>query len=256
MRFRITSQLALIACSQLIAFGAPAAEGPPSADAEAPSSSLMALPSGPAREGSLASLDTSPGSPSRRPPSALKGMSLFYVGPPDLPSFEVHDLVQIIVRETSTAKSKHELDAKKDFALDGSIAAWPDLRLSDLLNLQIAAGRTAGMPELKLDYTSDFKGEGEYERRDDLTARVTAEVIEVKPNGNLVLEARTTIQTDEEISTILITGVCRPDDITATNTIFSNQIHDLVIRKMHEGELKKSNEKGLIAKVLEFIFAF
>ena len=62
--------------------------------------------------------------------------------------------------------------------------------------------------------------------------------------------------TDEEIQTIGLSGICRPDDVTAANTILSNQIHDLTIQKINEGELKKTNEKGIIAKILDTVFAF
>ena len=53
-----------------------------------------------------------------------------------------------------------------------------------------------------------------------------------------------------------VTGICRPSDITALNTINSNQIHDLVVDKVHKGELKEAAKKGLFTKVLETLFAF
>jgi len=89
-----------------------------------------------------------------------------------------------------------------------------------------------------------------------MTDRLTAEIISVLPNGNLILEARTFIKTDEEESMMKVTGVCRPEDISTANSILSNLIHDLRIEKMHTGELKKVNEKGIISRVLEAIFAF
>ena len=85
---------------------------------------------------------------------------------------------------------------------------------------------------------------------------MTAEIIEVQPNGNLVLEARTYIKTDKEEQSIKATGICRATDITAANTILSNQLHDLTIEKMHKGELHQAGQKGIIAKVLETVFAF
>lgn len=256
MRSPMHSAALTTASALLLATAGAAEDNPPPAQVEAPTSSLMALTTAPVRRDQPVSVSLGAAAPTRGETSALKGLSLFYVGPPDVPTFEVHDLIQIIVRESSSTESTQELEANKDFKLDGGIDAWPDLTLADLLNLQIPAGRTAAMPSLKLDFKDDFSGDGKYKREDDFTARVTAEVIEVKPNGNLVLEARTTIQTDKEVNTIQVTGVCRPDDVTISNTIYSNQIHDLIIHKMHEGELKKSNEKGLIARVLEFVFAF
>jgi flagellar L-ring protein precursor FlgH len=189
-------------------------------------------------------------------PHALRSVSLFAIAPPEPRTFQQHDLVQIIVRETSQAKSTHDLETDKESRINGGINAWPDLNLRDLLNLRASAGRSENLPAVDLDFTKEFKGEGDYKRKDDLTARLTAEVIEVLPNGNLVLEARTHIKTDEEEQTIKVTGICRPDDITAANTILSNQIHDLTIDKMHKGELRKTTQKGIIAKVLDAVFAF
>ncbi len=189
-------------------------------------------------------------------PHALRDVSMFAVASPESREFQKHDLIQIVVRETSRVDTRHRLDADKEYKIDGKIAKWPALSLSDLLDLRINGGRTTDLPQLDLQFNKEFAGDGRYRRQDDLTARLTAEVIEVLPNGSLVLEARSHIKTDEEVSTIKVTGICRPEDVTAANTILSNQLHDLKIEKMHEGELKKANEKGLIAKVLDTIFAF
>lgn len=186
----------------------------------------------------------------------LRRLSLFAIAPPEPRTFQVHDLVQIVVRETSKASSKQKLDAEKDYNINAAIKAWPDIRLSDLADLQMFAGRTADLPKVDVGASKEFGGEGKYERSDDFTARITAEVVEILPNGNLVLEASTFIKTDQEEATLKVTGICRPEDVTNANTVLSNQIHDLRLVKEHKGELKKSSEKGIIAKVLDAIFAF
>ncbi|TVQ53654.1 MAG: flagellar basal body L-ring protein FlgH [Phycisphaerales bacterium] len=187
---------------------------------------------------------------------ALRQMSMFAIAPPEPRRFQKHDLIQIIVREQSQARSRQQLDLDKEFNIDGKIARWPAFSLPELLALQLDGGRTNNLPELSLDLEKEFSGDGDYRRRDDLTARVTAEVIQVLPNGNMVIEARTHIKLDDEESIIKVTGTCRPEDVTATNTILSNQIHNLRIEKVHKGELKKTNEKGIISKVFDAIFAF
>lgn len=192
----------------------------------------------------------------REAPHELRDMSMFAVTPLEPRTFLKHDLVQIIVRETSRAKSTHDLETTKEYTLDGVISAFPNLNLGDLLDFQVDAGRTTGLPRVGVDFTNEFTGEGDYQRKDDLSARLTAEVIEILPNGNLILEARTFIKNDEEEMSIKVTGICRPEDISPANTLLSNQIHDLHIEKTHEGELKKASEKGIIARVLDAIFAF
>jgi flagellar L-ring protein precursor FlgH len=215
----------------------------------------------PSEESASSSLlvNTPPSVPSNMPPenvTALRAVSLFAVAAPKPRTFQVHDLVQIIVRETSQAKSSQDLTAKKDNKLDAKVSKWPSFTLQDLLNFRLKGGANENNPEAQLEFTKEFKGQGDYERKDDLTARLSAEIIEVLPNGNLVLEARTSIKTDDEVQSMKATGICRPNDITAANTILSNQIHDLTIEKIHKGELRQANEKGVIAKVLDIIFAF
>ena len=154
------------------------------------------------------------------------------------------------------APEKAKIHRGVDLKLTGAIAAWPDLRIEDLLDFIVRAGRTADLPKLDVKFKNNFEGDGEYERRDDLTARLTAEVVEVLPNGNLILESRTRIKTDEEESVLKLTGICRPEDVTPGNSILSNQLHDLKIEKIHSGELKKTNQKGILTKIFETIFAF
>jgi flagellar L-ring protein precursor FlgH len=181
---------------------------------------------------------------------------MFALVSPEARIYQKHDLIQIVVREASLAKSTHELTTEKDWNLKGDISAWPNFQLDELLQLIIRAGRTTDLPRLDLGVSKDFEGDGEYKRQDDLTARLTAEVMEVLPNGNLILEARTEINTDDEQSVIKVTGICRAEDVTPANTILSNQLHDLKISKEHKGELREANKKGIIAKVLDTIFAF
>jgi flagellar L-ring protein precursor FlgH len=190
----------------------------------------------------------------RETPSALREVSLFALPPIEPRKFEQHDLVQIIVRETSKAVSSQELETKKNFDLDGQVSNWNDVL--SLLTMGIHPSNDSPIAQVNFSVDKDFKGEGDYERKDDLTARLTAEVIDVLPNGNLVLEARTEIQNDEEHTVMKVTGICRGADVTAANTVMSNQINDLKIEKMNTGELRKAGEKGIIAKVLDILFAF
>ncbi len=189
-------------------------------------------------------------------PHALRDLSMFAIEEPQSPTFQKHDLIQIVVRETSQAKSKQKLKSEKEYDLTGRISAWPDLSLRDLLDLRIGAGRTSDLPRLGLNFENEFEGKGNYERRDDFTARITAEVIEVLPNGNLVLEARSQIKMDEEVSTMKVTGTCSPESVSPANTVLSHNLHDLKIEKVNTGELKKANQKGFISKILDAVFAF
>src|SRR4029078_8654390 len=80
-------------------------------------------------------------------------------------------------------------------------------------------------PGVRYTGKRDFKGEGTVDRSDRFTTRVQAEVLDVKPNGTLVLQARSRIKTDDEERYFILTGTCRVDDVSADNTILSRQLY-------------------------------
>ena len=178
--------------------------------------------------------------------NALESTSLFAFSPEKPRVFKEHDLVQIIVRETTRIESFQGLETEKEYGLIAGVEAFPGLNDYDLL--KYTGLEAAGEKE--------FDGEGEYAREDNLTTRLAAEVIEILPNGNLVLEARTRIKTDDEEMYTQLTGVCRPEDITAANSILSNQIFDLQVEKLHFGQVRDAANKGILARVLDAVFAF
>jgi flagellar L-ring protein precursor FlgH len=176
----------------------------------------------------------------------LEATSLIAFAPEKPRVFKEHDLVQIVVRETTRIASFQGLETEKEYGLVGGVEYFPGLNDENLLNYT----------EVELVGEKEFEGEGEYAREDDLTTRLTAEVVDILPNGNLVLEAKTRIKTDEEEMFTQLTGTCRPDDVTAANTILSNQIFNLQIEKMHYGQVKDAANKGILARILDAVFAF
>ncbi len=193
------------------------------------------------------------------PVAELNGMSLFQIQPEEPRTILLHDLVTIIVNQSSKIERDQKLETKKKLASEAELSALPDLW--KLLEARLEAGnRTngspSGLPELGLSANNNFKGEGDYEREDRFTARVTATVIDVKPNGQLVLEARSTIVTDKEEQTIVLSGVCRQEDVSSGNTVQSTALADLRLLTEHRGEVKDGANKGVITKIFETLFNF
>ncbi len=187
---------------------------------------------------------------------AIAQVSLTAVKLPEPRAFSVQDLVTIVVRESTEADSDSTLDTSKKTKTDAGITAFPNLNLEQLLAFQLAGGALTNPPRVKTDSTQNFKGEGDYKRRDTFTTRITARIIDVKPNGTLVLEARKHIKSDKESLEMVLTGTCRKEDVTADNTLLSTQIYDLRLDKKHTGEVRGATKKGVITKALELLFNF
>lgn len=185
----------------------------------------------------------------------LQGVSLFAVVPPKPKEWAKHELIEVIINESSAAKMEQTLDTKKDYDLDASLRQFPSIR--ELLEFQFSNGDSTRLPmSVGVGSKNKFKGEGEFERKDNLTARVEAKVIDVKPNGNLVLEARKHWTNNEESYTLVLSGTCRTLDVTRQNTIQSSQLADLVVKIENDGQVKKAGEKGVIPRVFDWLFNF
>jgi flagellar L-ring protein precursor FlgH len=117
-------------------------------------------------------------------------------------------------------------------------------------------GQSSPVGEVSAADKQKFKGDGTYTRNDRVTAKITATVIDVKPNGLMVLEARKTITTNGETKTIVLSGTCRREDVTSANTVLSSQLANLAIVQNTDGDLKDSASKGWITRVLEAVFSF
>lgn len=183
--------------------------------------------------------------------------SIVAVRGPEPQHFAVHDLVTVIVRESIENESESDLETEKEVSLNGIISAFPNLNLTDLVNLKLGPSQfDKGTPQLNISLDKDFEGTGEYERKDTFTTRLTARIVDIKPNGTLVLEARKMIQSDEERVNVVLTGTCRKDDVTIDNTILSTQIYDLRLIKEHAGEVRNATKKGLITKFFDALFNF
>ncbi len=188
------------------------------------------------------------------PQAPLREVSLTYTEAPPPRQIQLNDLVTIIIDETSKQESKQSLDTKKDYDWAAAIQKFPSLK--KLIDGELQTGNSDPVVELGLDSKNKFKGEGTYERNDRFSAKIQAKVIDVKPNGVLVLEARKTIESGEERQTIILSGSCRKEDITNANSVLSTQLAELSISSKQEGEVKDSSTRGLIPKVLEALFNF
>jgi flagellar L-ring protein precursor FlgH len=189
-------------------------------------------------------------------PSQVKPaqVSFFAVSEPEPRTLKVHDLVQIIVQEKSDITSKGTKNTSRDSELDAKVNNFVKLSLSNL-TLKGLTPPTA-TPEVNLSGTRSFQGSGEVDRSDSFTARITAEVLDVKPNGTLVLQARKRIKTDEEEQQFILTGICRVEDLAADNTILSTQLFDLELQKNHKGDVRDATKQGFIGKLLDVVNPF
>jgi flagellar L-ring protein precursor FlgH len=188
------------------------------------------------------------------PVQAQAGSVSFMAVPEPTPRMlRAHDLVTIIVNEQSEITTKGTSNITRDSQLDAKVNNFVKFKPGNLTLQGLQATTT---PEVNVAGNRTFQGQGDVERTDSFTARITAEVVDVKPNGTVVLQARKRIKADEEEQTFILTGTCRAEDITAADSVLSNQLYDLQLQKIHTGDVRNATKRGLIGKLLDFVNPF
>lgn len=162
------------------------------------------------------------------------------------------DLLTIIIREQRTWEAESELDTRRQFDVLSQLSAFVDF-------IDGGVGETAfsrGQPNIDYRMQEQLRSEGEQTREDRLVTRLTARIIDVKPNGLLVIEGRARVIHDDEMSEITVTGTCRKEDVTADNTILSTQVADKEVAVANKGALRSASSRGWILKLLDLLRPF
>jgi len=184
----------------------------------------------------------------------LASISYFSVPDPEPKVIKKHDLVTIIIREESEMTSDGKSDLKKNADLDMRLDEWIS---ANFKNFAIQGGaQGANPPSVKASGSRNLKGEAKLERTDHFLARITAEVVDVKPNGTFAIAARKFIKKDEEEQEFILTGVCRGADVTPDNTVLSSQVYNMELITNHKGAVRDTTKRGLIPKLLDFVNPF
>lgn len=138
----------------------------------------------------------------------------------DSRAHDVGDIVTIIVSEVSEAEVEAETETKRTTTQESGITNLLNAG-SLLVNRGIALG-DGGLVDANSQ--RNYKGEGDTDRKDKLSARITAIVTQVLPNGYLYVQGKREVVVNYELKELGIAGIVRPEDISSENTVSSEKI--------------------------------
>lgn len=183
---------------------------------------------------------------------SVAAASWYSIAQPSPKGFHVHDLVTIMVNEISSHSSKADTKSERSWELDASIDNYITLTAQALR----PASMTHGKPTVGMKYEKEFEGKGDVKRQDSLSAQIMAEIVDVLPNGNLLLEATSTVMADGESTAITLSGMCRTKDVTIANTILSSQLANLSLTKVHQGIARDATKRGFLSGIIDALTLF
>jgi flagellar L-ring protein precursor FlgH len=146
---------------------------------------------------------------------------------------KVGDILTVLITINDNANIQNQTAASRTGANTSGI--------SNLFGLESTLGKvlphTFGPNTLNTNSSLANSGTGTITRQDQINLTIAAVVTKVLPNGNLVIQGRQEVKTNQDLRELTVAGIVRPEDITSTNTINHTQIAEARIDYGGRGDL-------------------
>jgi len=189
------------------------------------------------------------GTPDPRRPLTLAASDWTYIPAPEPKQLKLNDILTVLVDEKSQVISEGEMDRKKKASLKAVLKDWIVLN-SDSLGVR-PDPQSSGDPKIDGQWDNKYKAQADFESRDAIKFNMAARIVDVRPNGTLVIEGRRTIRNNEDAWEFSLTGVIRPEDVLPNNTVQSEKIAELQIHKRESGHVRDGYRRGWLLEWLD-----
>ena len=176
----------------------------------------------------------------------------------------VHDRVTIVINDSLTASNTQKTDFKRasntDWRLDdfftvriqnGDLVAVPRMQ-----NAAADTGQPAKTPRFKFSGNAAHAADGKNNVSSALKTEISGSVIEVLPNGHLVVEAKKSQIVNRESQAVIFTGRVDPRDLDSASRVEDRYVIDREVRIEGKGVFANFNRRGRIAAFMDWLNPF
>ncbi len=160
----------------------------------------------------------------------------------DNKAFRVGDLLSITLSEATNASKSAATNTGKDDDINIGVTALlgtvPTHKGDALLSNTLSSER-------------DFSGTGDSAQSNSLDGEITVMVIDILPNGTLLVRGEKIIGLNQGSEFIRISGMVRPQDVSANNVVFSRKLANARIYYGGGGVVAEANSKGWLSRLFD-----
>lgn len=153
----------------------------------------------------------------------------------DYKASAVGDIVTIAIYQTSEARNAAQSALGRDTDIGGAISGGSLNEAGDL------------------SLSGKYSGHGETRRSGSIMAQVSAEVIDIYPNGDLLVEGKQQVLVNGEETIIGVRGRVRPVDISSDNVVLSGRLANAQIDYDGSGFVSRSARPGIISRLFSLL---
>ena len=215
-----------------------------------------------------------PLSPIAVPPNMAAGAPVYVPQPPPLPEPRG---ANALWRQGSRSFFRDPRAAKTGDILTVNIDIGDQAKIANTTSRSTAASENAALPNflglesllpgvlpdevdpsalVNLNSDSSSSGTGSVDRSEEINLTVAAVVVQVLPNGNLVIQGQQEVRVNNEVRVLLVSGVVRPEDIQSNNTIRHTQIAEARISYGGRGQITDVQQPRYGQQFFDIIWPF
>ena len=165
----------------------------------------------------------------------------------------INDIVTIQIVENSNASQQVSTKTSRETSILGKITKFLGSPLS--FGLDNFWGKDKPFdPEIESSAKSSHSGSGAISGSGNVTANIAAKVIEVMPNGNLLVEGRKEVTVEKEKRLFIVSGIVRPMDIELDNSVPSTKVADARIEYVGKGVISDKQKPGIFHRIFDWVY--
>lgn len=156
---------------------------------------------------------------------------------------QVGDKLKVDIAESFSSQSKVATDHSRENAVaskgPGQGAKSVGGFFGELLDLDASASGS-----------DSFKGDGNTEQSGKFTGQIAVQVINVLPNGHLVIAGERAVSFNRGVTRLRFSGVVSPGDIRAGNMVASSDVVNARLETAGEGDISEAASRSWLQRVL------
>jgi flagellar L-ring protein precursor FlgH len=165
----------------------------------------------------------------------------------DVKAFRVHDVVSVVVTESLAASTDGQVKNSRASNANSAITSlFGALKASNALQNLVNANASLGLT-----------AQGQSTTSSSLSTTFGAEVVEVLPNGMLVVQATRQLTFSQQTQLIELRGLVRPEDVSNQNQVMSTAMTDLELEVTGKGIVNDATyRQNPLVRFLERLLVF
>lgn len=155
---------------------------------------------------------------------------------------QMEDIITVLIVEDAQAKNDTRTET--------------DVKSNVDMGLNPGSGLLSGVPGMGFGFSNeaDYDGRGKTARKGEVRAKVSARIVAVYDNGNLLIEGNKEVVINNETEIISVSGIIRPEDVDFDNTILSYKIADARITYTGKGDSQNAHRPGFFIRFVNWLF--